>query len=207
MREMLERIAGHWAEDREDLVEDAGRVAEALRKYSVVSGREAPFKKEWLDAAFESLARAPPGTADGNAGHKLDAPDGGAFVLMGVALKDELHIVLGKEIDKLFGAGFVELRCDRKVFGKSAASSALDIGRDNRNVDAADNGPLLRHSFKIGFEPCHLVRIEAGVDSVFALALDDSVAVESDKVYAAKVKIVVCRAETIVKELSWICVV
>ncbi len=74
-------------------------------------------------------------------------------------------------------------------------------------MDAADDGHLLRRGLKIGFQPGHLKRIKTGVDSVLGLALDDSVAVESDEMYAAKVERVVCTAEAIVKELARILVV
>ena len=102
---------------------------------------------------------------------------------------------------------FVELRGNRKIFGKRAPAPPLDVGRDNRNVNAAYDGHPLRDSFKIGSQPGHLFGIETGVDGVFALTFDDGVAVERNEVHVAKIKGIISRAEAFVKQSSWIRIV
>ena len=160
--------------------------------------------RDVVDAAFESLARAPPAAANRNARNKFNPLEGDTFVFMGVSLEDELDVVRRQQIDKGFGTRFIELRRNGKILGKCAAAPPFDIGRNNRNVNTADDRDMTWNGLKIGSEPGHLARIETGVDGVFTLALDDGIAVERNEVDAAKVKGVIRRAEASVKELAGI---
>jgi len=89
---------------------------------------DAVASRDVVNAAFKSLAGAPPAAADGNARYKLNALNGDAFVFMGVSLKDEFDVISGEDIDKIIGAFFVELRCNGEIFRKTPPASSFDIG-------------------------------------------------------------------------------
>ena len=68
-------------------------------------------------------------------------------------------------------------------------------------MDTADDGSLLWCCSQVSPKPGHLGRVEAGVDGVLTLAVDDRVGVERDEMNAAKIERIVRGTEKTVEKL------